>query len=98
MANEIEWFIEFTKIRGEYSEVINWLIDNVEDVCERQTKGEFIGRPKPYHFSSISQFARFRGITNKWFLEIRGNNQTKIVKLNELVPKKIIVEFALKYT
>ena len=33
MALEVEWFVEFTKIRGVgYNELMNWLIDNIEDV------------------------------------------------------------------
>jgi len=98
MAHDIEWLIEFVKVRGEYIEVMNWLIDNVEDVRERQTKGDFAGRPKPYHFSSVSQFARFRGITDQWYLEIQGNQQRKTVRFSEQVPARKIAEFALKYT
>jgi len=55
------------------------------------------GKPKPYHFSSISQFARFRGLTDKWYLEVRGNQQRKTVRFNNSVPHRQIVEFALKY-
>lgn len=96
----MEWLIEFVNIRHEikYDDIINWLINNVEDVHERQTKSEFAGRPKPYHFSSISQFARFRGITNKWYLEIQGNQQRKTVRFSAHVSSRTIAEFALKYT
>lgn len=97
---ETEWLVEFTKIRDDvkYDNVMTWLIDNIEDVRERQTKGEFVGRPKPYHFSSISQFARFRGITDKWYLEIQGNKQHKTVRFSEQVSIRKIAEFALQFT
>lgn len=100
MALEVEWLIEFVSIKPEtkYDDVITWLITNVEDIRERQTDKEFAGRPKPYHFSSISQFARFRGITNKWYLEIQGNQQRKTVRFSEQVPTRLIAEFALKFT
>ena len=100
LSNEelIDWLVEFENVMGEYNEIINWLIDNIEDVRERQTSKEFFGRPKPYHFSSISQFARFRGMTNLWYLEIQGNKQRKTVRFNEMVPHRQITEFALKYT
>jgi hypothetical protein len=92
-----DWLVEFIDVSGEYTEVINWLIDNIEDVRDKQIKGEFKGKPKPYHFSSISQFARFRGLTDKWYLEVRGNQQRKTVRFNNSVPHRQIVEFALKY-
>ena len=99
MALEVEWFIEFTKIRGVgYNELINWLIDNIEDVRERQTNEPYFGRPKPYHFSAVSQFARFRGETGKWYLEIQGNSQRPTVRFSDQVPVRKIAEFALKYT
>lgn len=92
-----DWLVEFQNVAGEYNEVINWLINNIEDVRDRQDKGEFAGRPKPYHFSSISQFARFRGLTDKWYLEIQGNSQLATVRFNNSVPHRQIVQFALKY-
>lgn len=98
MALEVEWLIEFIKVKGEYDDVINWLIDNIEDVRERQTSKEYFGRPKPYHFSSISQFARFRGITDMWYLEIQGTKQRKTVRFSDKVSARKIAEFALKYT
>ena len=98
MALEVEWLIEFVDVRGEYNDLINWLIANIEDVRDRQTKKEYFGRPRPFHFSAISQFARFRGMTNKWYLEIRGNRQIPTVRFSEQVPARLIVEFALKYT
>jgi hypothetical protein len=98
MALEVEWLIEFVNVRGEYNELINWLIDNIEDVRDRQTNKEYFGRPRPYHFSAISQYARFRGMTNKWYLEIRGNKQVPTVRFSEQVPARLIVEFALKHT
>ena len=100
MALEVEWFIEFTKIRGGtgFNELINWLIDNIEDVRDRQTNKDFFGRPKPYHFSAVSQFERFRGETGKWYLEIQGNSQRPTVRFSEEVPARKIAEFALKYT
>ena len=101
MALEVEWLIEFVSIKPEtkYDDIIVWLIDNIEDVRERQTgKEPFFGRPKPYHFSAISQFARFRGITNKWYLEIQGNRQKPTVRFSDQVPARKIAEFALKYT
>ena len=97
MIDVEDWLVEFLDVSGEYTEVINWLIDNIEDVRDKQIKGEFQGKPKPYHFSSISQFARFRGITDKWYLEIRGNQQRKTVRFHNSVPHRQIVEFALKY-
>ena len=98
MALEVEWFVEFVNVGGEYNELITWLIDNIEDVRERQTSKEHFGRPKPFHFSAVSQFARFRGITDQWYLEIRGNSQRKTVRFSEQVPARKIAEFALKYT
>lgn len=99
LSNEelVDWLVEFENVMGEYNEIIEWLIANIEDVRERQTSKEFFGRPKPYHFSSISQFARFRGMTNLWYLEIQGNKQRKTVRFNSQVPHRQIVEFALKY-
>lgn len=98
MALEVEWLIEFVEVRGEYNDLINWLIANIEDVRDRQTKKEYFGRPRPFHFSAISQFARFRGMTNKWYLEIRGNRQVPTVRFSECVQTRLIVEFALKFT
>lgn len=98
MALEVEWLIEFVNVRGEYNELINWLIDNIEDVRDRQTNKEYFGRPRPYHFSAISQYARFRGMTNKWYLEIRGNKQVPTVRFSDKVSARKIAEFALKYT
>jgi hypothetical protein len=94
----MEWLLEFVNVKGEYNDIINWLIDNIEDVRERQTDKQYFGRPKPYHFSAISQFARFRGITDKWYLEIRGTTQGKTVRFSDKVPARKIAEFALKYT
>lgn len=100
MALEVEWLIEFVRIRpdAKYEDLITWLINNIEDVRERQTTKEFAGRPKPYHFSSISQFARFRGITGQWYLEIQGSSQRPTVRFSDQVPARTITEFALKYT
>ena len=98
MALEVEWLIEFITVKGEYNDVINWLIDKIEDVRERQTDKAYFGKPRPYHFSAISQFARFRGITDMWYLEIRGNQQRKTVRFSDQVPTRKIAEFALKYT
>lgn len=97
MIDVEDWLVEFVDVSGEYNEVINWLIDNIEDVRDRHTSGEYLGKPKAYHFSSISQFARFRGMTDKWYLEIRGNQQRKTVRFNNSVSHRQIVEFALKY-
>jgi len=98
MIDVEDWLVEFVNVSGEFDEVIDWLIDNIEDVRDRHTKGEFVGRPRPYHFSSISQFARFRGLTDQWYLEIQGNSQRKTVRLSHSVPHRKIAEFALKYT
>lgn len=100
MALEVEWFVEFVHIKSDarYDDLISWLINNIEDVRDRQTDKQFRGRPKPYHFSSISQFARFRGITNKWYLEIQGNRQKPTVRFSDQVPARKIAEFALQFT
>jgi hypothetical protein len=100
MSLEEKWLVEFVNLRpdAKYDDIITWLIGNIEDVSERQTKGDFIGRPKPYHFSSISQFARFSGISEKWYLEIQGNEQRKTVRFSDQVPTRKIVEFVLRYT
>jgi hypothetical protein len=99
LSNEdiIDWLVEFENVSGEYLEVIEWLIANIEDVRERHISGEYVGKPKAYHFSSISQFVRFRGVTNKWYLEIQGNRQRKTVRFDITVAHRQIVEFALKY-
>ena len=99
MSNEelVDWLVEFENVNGEYNEIIEWLIANIEDVRERQTSKGYFGKPKPYHFSSISQFARFRGMTNLWYLEVQGNKQIKTVRFNTQVSHRQIVEFALKY-
>ena len=100
MALEVEWFVEFTQIRGSagFNELIDWLIDNIEDVRDRQTKEEYFGRLRPYHYSAVSQFAKFRGMTNKWYLEKQGNSQRPTVRFSEQVPARKIAEFALKFT
>jgi hypothetical protein len=97
MAAEVDWIIEFENIQGEYSEIINWLIDHVDDV-ERQTDKDYAGRPKPYHFSAISQFARFVSINKIWYLEIRGNQQKKTVRFSDQATARQLTEFALKWT
>lgn len=94
---ELEGYMKFTKVKGEYIDVITWLINNVED-CERQTGKEYLGRPKPYHFSAISQFARFKGHTELWYLQIQGNAQEKTVWFKYTVDPKIITRFALEWT
>lgn len=93
----IEDYIKFSRIHGEYIDVITWLIKNIED-CERQTAKEYLGKPKPYHFSAVSQFARFKGNTELWYLEIRGNSQQKSVMIKYTVDPKIITRFALEWT
>jgi hypothetical protein len=97
MDKEIEWIVEFKNVAGDYRHILEWLVDKIEDVGERHTIGEFAGKPKPYHFSSIGQFARYRGETSQWHLEIQGNSQVNIVKFNETVSLRIITEFALKH-
>lgn len=94
---ELEGYISFSRIRGEYIDVIAWLIKNIED-CERQTVKEYTGRPKPYDFSAVSQYARFKGSTELWYLEIRGNAQEKSVMIKYTVDPKIITQFALQWT
>lgn len=94
---EIEGYIKFIKVKGEYIDVITWLINNIED-CERQEAKEYLGRPKPYHFSAISQFAKFKGNTGLWYLEIRGNAQEKTVWFKYTVDPKTITRFALEWT
>jgi|LakMenEpi03Aug12_release.lakeMendotaPanAssembly.Ray.scaffolds.fasta_scaffold24420_2 hypothetical protein len=98
MIDVVDWSIEFEIVDGDYKQMIDWLVNNIEEVRDRHTAGEYFGKPKPYHFSSISQFARFRGFTDKWYLEIQGNQQRKIVRFHQTVPHRKIVEFALKYT
>lgn len=92
-------YIEFVNLRGEYNEIINWLIDNIED-CPRQdnTKHEFNGRPKPYHFSAVSQFVKFSSNTELWKLEIRGTPVRKKAMINTKVNPKLIVKFAILWT
>lgn len=92
-----DWIIEFENIRGEYNDIINWLIDNVDDV-ERQTDKQYSGRPKPYHFSAISQFVRFISKNKIWYLEIRGTKQWKTVRFSDQVTARQLTEFALRWT
>lgn len=97
MVTEVDWLIEFENIRGEYSDIVNWLIDHVDDV-ERQTDKDYRGRPKPYHFSAISQFVRFISTNKKWYLEISGTKQKKTVRFSDQVTARQLTEFALKWT
>ena len=96
MGIEVE-YIEFPNLNGEYSEIMNWLIDNIED-CPRQTKKEYLGRPKPYHFSAISQFVQFHSNNGLWKLELRGTPVRKTAMIHQRVNKKLIVKFALLWT
>lgn len=92
-------YIEFVNLRGEYNEIINWLIDNIED-CPRQTNTntKFNGRPKPYHFSAISQFVKFTSNNELWKLEIRGTPVKKMASISKSVNPKLIVKFAILWT
>ena len=92
----LENYINLVNIKGEFIDVVNWLVENIED-CERQTVKEYLGRPKPYDFSAISQYARFKGNTELWYLEIRGNEQRKEVWIKNTVDPKIITQFALQW-
>jgi hypothetical protein len=94
---DVDWLIELHKVNGEYHDIITWLIDNVDD-CQRQTEKEYSGRPKPYHFSAISQFVRFVSINKIWYLEIQGNAQRKTVKFSDQITPRQLTEFVLKFT
>lgn len=93
----MEWMIEFDGVHGEYHEIITWLIDHVDDI-ERQTGKDYAGKPKPYHFSAVSQFVRFISKNKIWYLEIRGNSQRKTVKFSDNIDPRLLTEFALKWT
>jgi hypothetical protein len=93
---DLENYIEMRNVYGNYKDIIDWLAEHLED-CPRQTKSGYEGMPEPYDFSAISQYARFRGLTQLWELEIRGQKQSITVWFKNTVDSKTVVKFALKW-
>ncbi len=97
---DLEDYIEIRNVNAArhygYKDIIEWPAENIED-CPRQTVAGYKDSPDPYDFSAISQYARFRGHTGLWKLEIRGQQHKVTVWFKNTVDSKTVVKFALKW-
>lgn len=92
----LDEYIKMGRVQGNYKEIIDWLAEHIED-CPRQYGEGYHGKPDTYDFSAIGQYARFRGLTKLWELEVSGQKQNITVWFKNTVDSKTVVKFALKW-